>query len=110
MQTAVQRVTIVAASLAVAVGALGQERPFPTGNCNPSRARFTAARGVLIPLSDGGAAIHIGDGFTSRTLVLVFANLRDVSGIDEGAQFRFRCTVESFDYLYVHMEECSIVC
>ena len=29
-------------------------------------------RGTLIELSDGGAAIHIADGFTSRALVLVF--------------------------------------
>jgi hypothetical protein len=66
-------------------------------------------RGTLIPLSDGGAAIHIADGFTSRALVLVFRNLREVSGIGEGAQFGFRCTVESFDYQYVHLEGCSIV-
>ena len=66
-------------------------------------------RGTLIPLSDGGAAIHIADGFTSRALVLTFRDLREVSGISEGAQFGFRCTVESFDYLYVHLEGCSIV-
>jgi hypothetical protein len=66
-------------------------------------------RGTLIPLSDGGAAIHIADGFTSRALVLVFAHLEEVNGISEGEQFRFRCTVESFDYLYVHMKDCSIV-
>jgi len=66
-------------------------------------------RGDLIQLSDGGAAIHIADGFTSRALVLVFRDQREVSGIGEGTQFRFRCTVESFDYLYVHMKDCSIV-
>jgi hypothetical protein len=66
-------------------------------------------RGTLIELSDGGAAIHIPDGFTSRALVLVFADLKQVSGIGEGAQFRFSCTVSSFDYQYVHMENCSIV-
>ena len=66
-------------------------------------------RGTLIPLSDGGAAIHIADGFTSRALVLVFADLREVNGISEGEQFRFTCTVESFDYLYVHMKDCSVV-
>jgi hypothetical protein len=66
-------------------------------------------RGTLIPLSDGGAAIHIADGFRSRALVLTFGALSEVSGISEGAQFRFRCTVESFDYLYVHMNDCSIV-
>ena len=66
-------------------------------------------RGTLITLSDGGAAIHIADGFTSRALVLVFADARQVSGIGEGAQFRFRCTVEGFDHLYVQMKDCSIV-
>ena len=66
-------------------------------------------RGELIQLSDGGAAIHIADGFTSRALVLTFRNLKEVSGLSEGVQFRFSCTVESFDYLYVHMKDCSIV-
>ena len=66
-------------------------------------------RGELIELSDGGAAIHVPDGFTARALVLVFADLNEVRGIPEGAKFRFKCTVESFDYQYVHMENCSIV-
>ena len=66
-------------------------------------------RGTLIELGDGGAAIHIADGFTSRALVLTFRDQRAVSGIAEGAQFRFTCTVESFDYLYVHLNSCSIV-
>jgi len=66
-------------------------------------------RGTFIELSGGGAAIHIADGFTVRALVLVFPNRAEVSGIKEGEQFRFRCTVESFDYLYVHLQNCSIV-
>jgi hypothetical protein len=66
-------------------------------------------RGTLIDLSDGGAAIHIADGFTSRALVLVFADLKEVSGIGEGEPFRFKCIVESFDYQYLHLEDCSIV-
>jgi hypothetical protein len=66
-------------------------------------------RGTRIPLSDGGAAIHIADGFTRRALVLVFRDLREVSGISEGVPFGFRCTVESFGYLYVHLRDCSIV-
>ena len=41
-------------------------------------------QGTLIPLDSGGAAIHIGDGFTSRALVLVFGSLKEVSGIGEG--------------------------
>jgi hypothetical protein len=66
-------------------------------------------RGTLIPLSNGGAAIHVPDGFTSRALVLSFADLTQVSGIDEGARFRFECILASFDYQYVHMENCAIV-
>lgn len=66
-------------------------------------------RGELIMLSDGGAAIHVADGFTSRALVLVFPQAKQVSGINEGARFRFKCTVAGFDYQYVQMENCSIV-
>jgi hypothetical protein len=66
-------------------------------------------RGALIELSGGGAAIHVPDGFTARALVLAFADLNEVRGIQEGAKFRFRCTVASFDYQYVHMENCSVV-
>jgi hypothetical protein len=66
-------------------------------------------RGTLIPLSNGGAAVHVPDGFTSRALVLSFPDLKEVSQIAEGARFRFRCTVTSFDYQYLHMEHCSIV-
>jgi hypothetical protein len=66
-------------------------------------------RGTLIPLSTGGAAIHVPDGFTSRALVLSFANLKEVDTIGEGARFRFRCNVSSFDYQYLHMDNCSIV-
>ena len=65
-------------------------------------------RGTLIELSDGGAAVHIADGFTSRALVLVFRDLKPVSGIGEGAPFRFTCTVEGFDYQYVHMKDCLL--
>jgi hypothetical protein len=66
-------------------------------------------RGTLIPLSSGGAAIHIADGLTSRALVLYFPNLNELSEIGEGEQFRFKCTLSNFDYQYVQMENCSIV-
>jgi hypothetical protein len=66
-------------------------------------------RGELIQLSSGGAAIHVPDGFRSRALVLTFPDAKQASGINEGARFRFKCTVASFDYQYVHMENCSIV-
>ena len=66
-------------------------------------------RGSLIPLSNGGAAIHVPDGFTSRALVLSFSDGKEANKIGEGEKFRFRCTVSSFDYQYVHMDKCSIV-
>jgi len=66
-------------------------------------------RGTLIERSDGGGAIHIADGYTSRALVLTFDDFREISDLGEGAQFRFRCTVAHFDYQYVYMENCSIV-
>lgn len=66
------------------------------------------SRGTLIPLSDGGAAIHVPDGFQPRALVLYFRDVREVSGIGEGARFRFTCTVKGFDYQYVELEDCSL--
>ncbi|MCW5632392.1 MAG: hypothetical protein KIT17_03580 [Rubrivivax sp.] len=66
-------------------------------------------RGSLIALSDGGAAVHVPDGFQSRALVLYFRDFKQVSGIAEGAQFRFRCRVLDFAYQYVQLEDCSIV-
>lgn len=86
-----------------------QDSQAALGRYMGKRLVLEGRRGTLIPLSDGGAAIHIADGFTSRALVLAFGDLREVNGISEGAVFRFTCTVESFDYLYVHMEDCSIV-
>jgi hypothetical protein len=66
-------------------------------------------RGALIEMSDGGAAIHIPDGFTARALVLIFADPNEVRGIAEGAKFRFKCTLTGFDYQYVQMDSCAIV-
>lgn len=68
-----------------------------------------ARRGTVIALSNGGAAVHVADGFQSRALVLYFRGLKELSGIGEGARFRFRCTVRDFDYQYVQMDNCSIV-
>ena len=65
-------------------------------------------RGNLIQLGDGGAAIHVPDGSQPRALVLLFRDYGDVSGIREGARFRFRCTVRSFDYQYVHLDDCTL--
>jgi hypothetical protein len=66
-------------------------------------------RGTLIQLSDGGAAIHVPDGYQPRALVLVFRQLSEVSGIGEGAQFRFRCSVDDWAYQYVHLANCTVV-
>ena len=66
-------------------------------------------RGTLIALSNGGAAVHIPDGFQPRALVLEFPVLSEVSGIAEGTRFSFRCTVKDFEYQYVQMDGCSVV-
>jgi len=66
-------------------------------------------RGELIQLSDGGAAIHVADGFRSRALVLVFPQAKQINGINKNARFRFKCTVANFDYQYVQMQNCSIL-
>jgi hypothetical protein len=66
-------------------------------------------RGTLIQMSDGGAAIHVPDGYQPRALVLLFRRLSDVSGIGEGAQFRFRCSVDDWAYQYVHLDNCTVV-
>jgi hypothetical protein len=66
-------------------------------------------RGTLIQMSDGGAAIHVPDGFQPRALVLLFRSLSEVNGIGEGTQFRFRCRVDDWDYQYVHLDNCTVV-
>ena len=66
-------------------------------------------RGNLILLSDGGAAIHVPDGFQPRALVLHFRDSSEVKGVGEGMRFRFRCTVMNFDYQYLELGDCSVV-
>ena len=66
-------------------------------------------RGTLIQMSDGGAAIHVPDGYQPRALVLLFRQLSEVNGIAEGAQFRFRCSVDDWAYQYVHLADCTVV-
>ena len=66
-------------------------------------------RGALIQMTGGGAAIHIPDGFQPRALVLIFRNPNEVSGISEGATFRFSCTFDDWAYQYVHLNNCSVV-
>lgn len=72
------------------------------------RVALEGRRGNLVEMSDGGAAIHVADGSRARALVLVFRDRRQVAGIQEGATFRFQCTVKNFDYGYVYMDDCSI--
>jgi hypothetical protein len=66
-------------------------------------------RGTLIQMSGGAAAIHVPDGYQPRALVLIFPNQNEVSGISEGATFRFRCTFDDWAYQYVHLNNCSVV-
>jgi hypothetical protein len=42
-------------------------------------------------------------------LVLLFRHLSEVSGIGEGTQFRFRCSVDDWAYQYVHLDNCTVV-
>jgi hypothetical protein len=66
-------------------------------------------RGALIQMTGGGAAIHIPDGFQPRALVLIFRSPNEVSGISEGATFRFSCAFDDWAYQYVHLNNCSVV-
>lgn len=66
-------------------------------------------RGTRIDTSFGTVAIHVPDGYTDRALVLSFPDPRQVDGIEKGVSFRFRCRVESFDYQYVHLEDCAVM-
>jgi hypothetical protein len=66
-------------------------------------------RGELIPLSWGAVAVNITDGFTVRALNLEFPEPKQLEGIDEGAKFRFKCTVLHFDYQYVRMDNCTVL-
>jgi hypothetical protein len=66
-------------------------------------------RGAVFPLSDGGVSVHVPDGFTSRALGLFFRDREQIRGLEEGAKFRFQCTVKDFEYQYVHLDNCSIL-
>lgn len=66
-------------------------------------------RGKLINLSAGGVAIHVPDGYQPRAMVLMFPDARQAKGISEGAKFRFKCLLESFDYYYVHLQTCAVL-
>jgi hypothetical protein len=58
-------------------------------------------------MSDGGAAIHVPDGYQPRALVLVFRHLSEVSGIGEGMPFQVQRG--RLAYQYVHLDNCTVV-
>ena len=70
---------------------------------------FEGIRGTRIDTSFGTVAIHIPDGYTARALVLSFSDPQQLDGIEQGVNFRFKCTVEKFDYQYVHLNDCTVV-
>ena len=66
-------------------------------------------RGEVIPLDGMAAAVHIGDRFKSNALILSFPDRRQVAAIEVGQRFRFKCTVDHFEYLILWMKNCSVV-
>jgi hypothetical protein len=66
-------------------------------------------RGDVIPMSDGvKTAVHIADRAKSNALILLFSDRNPLRGVEKGQRFRFRCTVEKYEYLIVWMEDCSL--
>jgi hypothetical protein len=66
-------------------------------------------RGDVIVMSDGvKAAVHIADRGKSNALILPFSDRNQLRGVEMGQRFRFRCTVEKYEYLIVWMADCSI--
>lgn len=66
-------------------------------------------RGQLIATAGNSAAVHIEDRMKSNALILSFPDRRELSGIEVGQKFRFKCTVVGFEYLIVWMQNCTIV-
>jgi hypothetical protein len=66
-------------------------------------------RGDLILMSDGvQAAVHIADRAKSNALILLFPDRNLLRGTEKGQRFRFRCTVDKYEYAIVWMEDCSV--
>jgi hypothetical protein len=65
-------------------------------------------RGDLILMDGVKAAVHIADRAKSNALILQFTDRGVLRGIEKGQRFRFRCTVEMYEYLIVWMEDCAI--
>jgi hypothetical protein len=53
--------------------------------------------------------VHISDRGNSRALILPFPSRNDLIGVSRGQKFRFRCTVEKYEYSIVWMEEDCVV-
>jgi hypothetical protein len=66
-------------------------------------------RGEVILKSDGvQAVVHIVDGSRSNALILVFSDRNQLTGINQGQRFRFKCMVRKYEYSIVWMDDCSI--
>ena len=66
-------------------------------------------RGDLVLISDGvQAAVHIADRAKPNALILTFPDRNLVRGIERGERFRFRCTVDKYEFGIVWMDDCSI--
>ena len=65
-------------------------------------------RGDLIMTDGAKAAVHIADRGKPNALILQFSDRGQVSGIEKGQRFRFRCKVDQYEYLIVWMAECAI--
>jgi len=63
---------------------------------------------VILHSDDAGAAVHIADSSRSNALILNFTDRNDLTGINPGQKFRFRCTVNKYEYSIVWMEDCTI--
>lgn len=65
-------------------------------------------RGDVVLMDGAKAAVHVADRAKSNALILQFSDRGLLRGIEKGQRFRFRCTVEMYEYLIVWMEDCSI--
>lgn len=67
------------------------------------------ARGEVILLSNGiSEAVHIADRGKPNALILSFPDRNELAGVKKGQTFRFTCTVKSFDYGEVWLEDCAV--
>jgi tRNA_anti-like len=67
-----------------------------------------ARRGDQIQQDDGSVTIHIDEGGNSNALIANFPDSSQVTGIEQGELFRFRCQVEKFDYQKLWLKTCQM--